>query len=197
MKHNGFTLVELLTAIVIIGLILTLTIPNIFKVSKNVKESTYKSKIEQLESGSAEAYGTDNIGMVRTSKSRCAFEFDEDTLKKAYYGENGVISENGASQLEKYPCIKMSVKDLVTSDAANYDYTDLCTTQNCPSGKEDYYNNIVVNPVDQYIINECNVYIYYKYSRVYSIFDKVTCDQRRDTPDLGHSYRPASKKITN
>lgn len=193
MKNKGFTLVELLAVIVILGLILSLSIPSIFKISKNLKKQTYESKIETLEKGSAEIYGTDNVGVVRTSKSVCAFSIEDDELKHAYYGENGTIGDASASNLDKYPCIRMSVKDLVSVDAAKYDYTNLCDTLNCDADKLDYYNDVIINPVDQYIINECNVYIYYKYNRVYAMFDKVTCDQRRDEPDIGHSYKQASK----
>ena len=165
MKNKGFTLVELLAVIVIMGLILAIAIPNAFKLSNKVKTKAYKTKIEQIESGAGETYGTNNLGAIRTSKSKCAFKFKE----------NDEI------------------------DTVDYDHKKQCDKYNCPKDEKQraYYDSVVVNPVDDYIINECNVYIYYKYTRAYAVFDKTTCDERRDQPDIGHEYRRLSKKITS
>lgn len=196
MKNKGFTLVELLAVIVILGLILAIAIPSSFKLSKNVKTKAYKTKIEQIEKGAGEMYGTNNIGVVRTSNSRCAFKFDEnDELENAYFSANGTFSESEVNSLDKYPCIRLSVNDLVASGNLDYDHKNLCKELDCPQGKTEYYDNVIINPVDNYIINECYVYVYYKYNRAYAIFDKKTCDQEKDLPDLGHSYKKATKKM--
>lgn len=200
MKNKGFTLVELLAVIVIMGLILAIAVPNAFKLSNKVKTKAYKTKIEQIESGAGETYGTNNLGSIRTSKSKCAFKFKgNDEIDTVYYAENGVLNESGASGLETYPCVRMSVKDLVETGSLDYDHKKQCDQYNCPKEEKQraYYDSVVVNPVDDYIINECNVYIYYKYTRAYAVFDKTTCDERRDQPDIGHEYRRLSKKITS
>ena len=198
MKNKGFTLVELLAVIVIIGLILAITIPSSFKISSKVKTKAYKTKIEQIEYGAGETYGNTNIGAVRTSSGRCAFKFDgDDNLIQAYYGANGTISD--AANLEKYPCIRMTIQDLVDAGTLDYDHKKMCDEYNCPTDTQTkgYYENVIINPTDDYIINTCNVYIYFKNNRTYATFDKVTCDQRRDNPDNGHEYKKPSKKVVS
>lgn len=198
MKNKGFTLVELLAVIVILGLILAISVPSAFKISSKVKSKAYKTKIEQIEKGAAEVYGTNNIGLIRTSSSKCAFSYDNDELKEVIYAKNGTLGDD-ASGLESYPCIRMTISELVSTDSLNYDYKKQCDVYNCPTDvtKKGYYDNVILNPVNDTIINECNLYIYYKYNRAYATFDKVTCDKTLDNPDNGHSYPRMSKKITS
>ena len=58
MKEKGFTLVELLSVIVIMGIILLVAIPSVFGISKTIKDNMYCSKIHNLEAA-AKLYGED------------------------------------------------------------------------------------------------------------------------------------------
>ena len=49
MKRDGFTLVELLLSIVILGLIMAIAIPSVNSVSKSMRESQRKNTIEKIE----------------------------------------------------------------------------------------------------------------------------------------------------
>jgi len=49
MKKNGFTLVELLAVIAILGLILTITIPNVMKIITDKKQQLYDDNIKEIE----------------------------------------------------------------------------------------------------------------------------------------------------
>ena len=51
MNNKGFTLVELLTVIVIIGLLIAISIPATSKIMKASKEKAYNTKIEFIENG--------------------------------------------------------------------------------------------------------------------------------------------------
>ena len=48
MKKNGFTLVELLVVIILLGLIVTLFIPNVIKILKQNNTNIYKVKENEL-----------------------------------------------------------------------------------------------------------------------------------------------------
>ena len=58
MKNKGFTLVELLSVIVIMGIILLVAIPSVFGISKTIKDNMYCTKVHNLESA-AKLYGSD------------------------------------------------------------------------------------------------------------------------------------------
>ena len=63
MKTNkkGFTLVEIITAIVILGLILAVSVGTYNQITKNVKESEYKNKIKQIELASEKWAEENNV----------------------------------------------------------------------------------------------------------------------------------------
>ncbi|MBE6158603.1 MAG: BspA family leucine-rich repeat surface protein [Firmicutes bacterium] len=58
MKKKGFTLAELLSVIVIMGIILLVAIPSVFGISKVVKDNMFCTKVHNLESA-AKLYGSD------------------------------------------------------------------------------------------------------------------------------------------
>ena len=63
-KKKGFTLVELLAVIVILGLIAVIAIPNSMQVSDSVKKNLYCEKVDLLLSD-AKRFGNDHLGVLR------------------------------------------------------------------------------------------------------------------------------------
>ena len=59
MNKKGFTLVEVLTVIVLLSLILGIAVPNITKASKKAKERTLLTKVKNIEKA-AVLYGQDH-----------------------------------------------------------------------------------------------------------------------------------------
>lgn len=59
MSNKGFTLVELLSVIVLIGLLLGLAVPGINRISSNMKKKSYNTKINLIEQA-AILWGQDN-----------------------------------------------------------------------------------------------------------------------------------------
>lgn len=63
-KKKGFTLVELLAVIVILGLIAVIAIPNSMTVSDGVKKNLYCEKVDLL-LNDAKRFGNDHLGVLR------------------------------------------------------------------------------------------------------------------------------------
>ncbi len=197
-KKNGFTLVELLAVIVLIALLLVIAVPNALKMSSRVKEKAYDTKVDLIEQA-AKNYGQSNIGFVRMGTDpdntnnhyTCTFTYDDNkditsvkyTLKSGGYSDSLTLGEN------EFWCIRLTVDDLVASNDLEWDETNRCDGQ-CTSSNEQYYDNVVLNPKSNYIINKCHVYVYYRYNRVYAAYDKNTCSSQSNSVVDGHEYKP-------
>ena len=204
MNNKGFTLVELLAVIVIIALLMVLTVPNIIKLNKNTKLKAYQTKVELIEKQAIQ-YGLDNISSIlrgtapisKDANQRICTIINDPTnnavtsfsnVQRAF-AANYVFPENN------YACAEVSVKALIDAGYLSYDSENLCNNMDCTESDKNFYNNIVTDPRDNFIMNECLVYIYYKYKRVYAYFDRNTCDTVANTPVNynGHKYNQKGK----
>lgn len=93
MNKKGFTLVELLSVIVLIGLLLGIGVPGVMRISKKMKERSFNTKKEQIEQA-ATLWGQDN--RTRLNKSTC--KVLESSVEK------------------EYSCYKISIKELIEED---------------------------------------------------------------------------------
>ncbi|MGI6329914.1 MAG: prepilin-type N-terminal cleavage/methylation domain-containing protein [Bacilli bacterium] len=64
MQKQGFTLIELLAIIIILGILITITIPNVSKTTKEFKDKSYSLLIESLENG-AQIYVSRNRSFIQ------------------------------------------------------------------------------------------------------------------------------------
>lgn len=191
MKKNGFTLVELLAVIVILGLLIAIAVPSALKLSNKVKEKSYSTKIDLIEQA-AMNFGQSNLSLIKkgaslvdTSKSfTCKMTYDGDNITDIVYS-NKAYNPTATLAENEFWCTKVLLEDLVDANDLDWDEEGVCPE--CSDQKN--YNNVIVNPATNYIMNKCVVYVYYKYNRVYAVFDKKKCDIKGDTPIEGNSYR--------
>lgn len=194
-KKNGFTLVELLACIVIIALIATIAVPSALILSKKVKAKTYQSKINIMEQNAIN-YGQSNLSSVRrgynplrNGNSTCKFNYDtKGNVKRVELKpQTAGFNELKTLETDEYWCFRVTLEELVSVNNLNWDETNVCTTCTQESEKSNY-NNIIINPATDYIINKCYMYLYYKNKRVYSYFDVNTCNIQSNTPQDGQEY---------
>lgn len=162
MKNNrGFTLVEVISIIALLGLIIGITVPSIMGASTNTKKKTLQTKVDNIEKA-AVLYGQDNrdkitlnidgkdaTGNILTGvelenyKTKYKYCYKDDTLiYECYYYVNGTSTT-------------ITVGDLKTAEYIEYD-----------SGKTD-----ILNSVDESksLLN-CEIQIYKKYGKIYAVY---------------------------
>ena len=196
MKKNGFTLIELICVMVLLAVLMVIAVPSALKLRDKVNNKSYNTKIDLIEQA-ANNYGQTNITVIRrgislkdTSRSyTCTMTYEGDDISEISYNlVSGGYSETRTLGANEFWCTKILVEDLVKSGNLDWDEEDKCVS--CTSAEQPYFDDVVINPVSTYVINKCQVYMYFKNNRVYSVFDKATCDVQSDTPVEGREYRP-------
>lgn len=124
MKKNGFTLMELLAVIVIIGLVIVVAIPASNKLIKNNKEEKYKLYVEtvekavltyaDMECSAATEYQTVSISDLVNKKYLARNDDVEDQEIKFIKDENGQVTFESTIKLTfddgKTTCSKTECK---------------------------------------------------------------------------------------
>ena len=158
MKNKGFTLVELLVVIILIGLLVAISIPAASKIIKNSKEKGYATKIQFIES-EAILYGDSNKDYVRQG-----IDFNTNETHTCTFGEGEQPTVTYSSALtyspdmlngldNTYLCIKVKVADLANNNLLNYDVKDYCSNNtNCNASNKIYYDKQITNLVSNNII---------------------------------------------
>lgn len=196
-NKNGFTLIELMAVLVVIGLLLVLTIPNIVNISKQSKAKAYDTKIDLIEQ-MAVYYGMDNKTLIMKgqtpghdiSSTVKIISDDKGHITSFTYNSNKPYAPTETLDSNEYRGNYVTVKELVEAGQIKWDKEHMC--ENCTGDHKEYYNNIVVNPITDNIINGCYVYIYYKNNQVNAYFDKATCSQVSSVPGyMGKEYNPS------
>ena len=148
---KGFTLVELLTIIVLIGLLFGIGVPGVMKISERMKEKSYNTKIDIIEKAGI-LWGQDNKTLLQTHDC----DLDNDNI-------------------DEYKCHKMTINDLIVNDYLESDGKTKDDKGNIiknETGDIIYEYN---NPKDNTnMANNC-IYIYKKNNRVYSYYSEKEC----------------------
>ena len=155
MNKKGFTLIEILSTIVLIALLLGLGIPGVMKISDNMKKRSYNTKVNLIEQAGI-LWGQDNKTRLQSNPD-CQIE------------------KNSNNSKGEYNCKKIKINDLIAEDYLEADAikeeVDLIT------GVKTYKYEYFDPSEDNKNISEKCVYVYKKNNRVYAYYgDETTCD---------------------
>ena len=161
--------------------------------NKNIAK--YNSKIQDIEA-SARRYGIDNKGLILKGVTKTNDNPSTITIKNNVFytiNKNKKFEPDEKLNDNEYRGNYISVSELVNEGYYKWDKEDQCS--NCTDENKQFYNNIVISPLDNSIINECYVYIYYKKGEIYAHFDIQLCNQTIEKPGLhGKQYKQIENK---
>lgn len=160
-QKNGFTLVELLGVVALIGILVGIAVPSVITISAKIKKNMYCSKLDLLESD-AKLWGEDHYGdLVEINRVK-----GKDEEMSVYLQEVMRDSIDNKSRIK--------LKDLVSSGYTKKD-------KNADDDK------LILDPRNDASMDEEYLYVYIRNKRVYAyIFpkdingnvDKDLCDKK-------------------
>ena len=112
-KKNGFTLVELLATIVIIGMITMMAVPNVMKVISEKREKLYITTVSEIER-IAGIYLTENPALYTTINNNGYVDITIDNLCNGKYTTCPINDPRDNSEITGYV--------RVTNEDGNYIY---------------------------------------------------------------------------
>lgn len=132
MKNNGFTLIEILAVVAIMGLLMIMIMPGIMSIRKNVLENALANRISMIENA-AKDYAHDHINEVKST----------------------VTSNYDGSKTPNENCIYRNVNYLINSGYISQSNTYVVEDESTNQIKE----NQILNPVTGQSMNNMRVCI--------------------------------------
>ena len=109
MNKKGFTLVELLSVLIIMGIIMTLAVPSVFKISENMKVRYFCEKINDIEKAALQ-YAQDNYNdQVQEGETKTIIK-DAVSLYKLIDGSY-LNKDNESCDINKFDSTSDCIKD--------------------------------------------------------------------------------------
>lgn len=166
MNKRGFTLVEVIVVISLLGLVVIISSTSILSGSTRAKEKMLETKIKNIEKA-AVLYGQDNRHLISYKVyngynnseiidfSLCFKDEDiDESIPNCYYYYD---NKNKDNKIEREETL-ITVGFLAENNYIDYD---------------DKKTKIIKNPVDDTLnINDCEIQIYQKYGKIYAAYKK-------------------------
>ena len=196
MNNDGLMKIAYTLLIIGILIIFAIAVPYSIITKNSNKELSYKNKINNIETA-AKKYGNDNKSLIikglttlndspstiiiNSTKTNGAIDTFIFNINKKYKADEKLNNN-------EYRANRITLKELAELGYLEYDKTNNCS--NCTEENKLYFNNIIINPKDNNVMNSCYVYIYYKDSNVFAHFDDITCNKVTEKPNLdGQEYK--------
>ena len=151
MKKNGFSLVELLAVLVILGLLLVLLVPGYLQVYSSIRRTTLKNKISEINTAALK-YGNlrkDDIKDSTCIKTTVAYLIQNGYLVSEDKTKDAIYNPTNGEPLDGYIFICYSSNDL---DLVSYYATEYNTSTYY------YAGDIVYTDATHFVLFKCNIY---------------------------------------
>lgn len=184
MKNNrGFTLVEVISIIALLGLIIGITVPSIMGASTNTKKKTLQTKVDNIEKA-AVLYGQnhrENFTATCNSAGQPCEGIGDDECK-CYEKQYKDSSEPPQTKIVTTITVSKLLKPFVALNDGNYVETNIDADEKEYINADDESGNIY-NSVNDSKLNDCQIQIYKKYGKIYAVY------LAKDTEDTNCWYK--------
>ena len=181
MKNNkGFTFVEIISVIVLLGLIIGIAVPSVMNASTNVKKKTLQTKVDNIEQA-AVLYGQNHRESFTVTCNSTGQPCAGVTGECKCYGKQ---YKDTSSPPNTKTVTTITVSKLINPSIAlvdgNYKEIDVDTTEDGYIKYDEGINNIMNSVDDSQSLLECEIQIYKKYGKIYAVYlakdtDDETC----------------------
>lgn len=122
MKQKGFTLIELIAVIVILGLIALVVFPAINSVINDSRESAYQSQIRIIEKAAKEYYLENYKDLPEQTNNACTAISVETLIEKGFISEEELNENKNIINPKTNESLTGSVQVCYNSNQYNYEF---------------------------------------------------------------------------
>ena len=169
MNKKGFTLVELLSVLVLLGMIIGIAVPGVMRANKKAKEKTLLTKVKNIEKA-AVLYGQDNRDKFDEKCTINLIDYNECmhiiTVDDLIIEEQTLNKDTNEWEITKQSYISFDDNKNIEC----YKDSDTFSCENGQINKKIIKGNIL-NPLDEKkYLNNCKIQIYRKYGKIYAVY---------------------------
>ena len=128
MKQNGFTLIELVMVILVLGIIATITVPTVNSIIKDSKEKSYNSQIKMIEDTARTYMSKHSLELPSQSSGSSACITVEKLKKDGLLSNDDILNpnykKNSTEEMEQNEVFNGAVKVSWNGSKYVYEYSE-------------------------------------------------------------------------